>query len=111
MWGPYRHLRNASPAVGEIRKDGEQTQECLVDQGHIATPPQPHTASTGQLCPANGFSYFSPPEGRGGCDERRWCPRRDPLAASITFSPSLGDEEELQVMGRGNSSRTRDLSL
>lgn len=50
MWGLYRHLRNASPAVGEIRKDGEQTQECLVDQGHISNPPRSPTL------PAQGSS-------------------------------------------------------
>lgn len=54
-WGLYKHLRNYCPAEGKIRKDGEQAQEWLVDQSHIATLQQPHTASTEQLCPANGF--------------------------------------------------------
>lgn len=44
----------------------------------------------------------------GGEVPTPWAPS---AAASVSFSPSLGDEEELWVMGRGNSSRSRGLSL
>lgn len=41
IWGLYRHLRNDSPAVGRIRKDGDHGQECLFDQSNPPAAPQP----------------------------------------------------------------------
>lgn len=78
------------------------------DRGHTETSWQPHSPSKGSS--ALQIDPLIPPLLKAEVKEEK-LPKKGSLAAPRAFSPSLEDEEELWVIERGSSSKSRDLRL